>query len=700
MTKPANLLDKYESYSVHHVIIACRSTVRAESITSRVDVDMARVNNAVNAAKYLGDVVRIDDSAQDAFLVLDTRRFSQYYVESLRYDVNVNGLAKTGSHTHLVSELKMQIIDESGISFAKFLQWIMDDRLKTNFDGLVFVLKTIFIGHESDGRTSEVHAECIPMTLVRMDVNLDYAKGVYEMEFAPNVNFNAITQSRYLNIATATTAWTKPGGKLGAVVQSFEDNLNNISKKFYDDIQREANAAINGSDYESNGKAPIKYGRLIQYMITIPPSWNDFEFAGSNIGFVPEQKAEKAPPKTQVPMENGKPSLAGSAISSGTNTTGGVGSAYASAARGTSIMTALDGIFKQVYQIAEMGNFTKEPGKDNIITFYKHIIGLTSSDTNLIVHVDVVEFRIPNVQALQTISNDKTSVSTNMEEFITTTTIKDATDTQAGVGKVSPKIVKDLLEWDYIFTSKNDSILSFDLKIQDFNALFQGNLRVGDGAIRESIDNASAPKPASATEAIFLREYDPVLMPENTAEALKNFRDSSMLLKNRAEQGVTIQKIQKYHQNLTAFYATNTSDVVMTIRGNPEIFKKFNIGEVLKHTEITDKTAYRKDLEDRIIRANPGKFSKDQSGSFSLTALSEKSYTATPVFAKLNIRGPNVDFLSNGAGGSKEDYSTTLFEDNFYTVVKVAHIFNRSVFTQEINLCNFNIYTPIPKVKK
>ena len=700
MTKPANLLDKYESYSVHHVIIACRSTVRAESITSRVDADMARVNNAINAAKYLGDVVQIDDSAQDAFLVLDTRRFGQYSVESLRYDVNVNGLAKTGSHTHLVSELKMQIIDESGISFAKFIQWIMDDRLKTNFDGLVFVLKTIFIGHESDGRTSEVHAECIPMTLVRMDVDLSYDKGLYEMEFAPNVNFNAVTQSRYLNIATATTAWTKPGGKLGDVVQSFEDNLNTVSKKFYDDIQREANVAINGSDYGSNGKPPVKYGRLIQYMITIPPSWNDFEFAGSNIGSVPEQKAEKAAPKTQVPMVDGKPSLAGSAISSGTNTTGGVGSAYASAARGTSIMSALDGIFKQVYQIAEMGNFTKEPGKDNIITFYKHIIGLTSSDTHLIVHVDVVEFRIPNVQALQSIANDKTSVSTNMEEFITTTPVKKPTDKEDGVGKIKPKIIKDLLEWDYIFTSKNDSILSFDLKIQDFNALIQGNLRIGDGAIRESIDSASAPKPASATEAIFIREYDPVLMPENTAEALKNFRDSSMLLKNRAEQGVTIQKVQKYHQNLTAFYATNTSDVVMTIRGNPEIFQKFNVGEVLKHTEITDKTAYREDLEKRIIKANPDKITKDQNGSFRLTSLSEKSYAATPVFARLNIRGPNVDFLSNGAGGSEGDYSTTLFEDNFYMITKVTHIFNRSVFTQEINLKNFNIYTPIPKVKK
>lgn len=318
----------------------------------------------------------------------------------------------------------------------------------------------------------------------------------------------------------------------------------------------------------------------------------------------------------------------------------------------------------------------------------------------MIVHVDVVEFRIPNVQALQSIANDKTSVSTNMEEFITTTPVKKPTDKEDGVGKIKPKIIKDLLEWDYIFTSKNDSILSFDLKIQDFNALIQGNLRIGDGAIRESIDTASAPKPASATEAIFIREYDPVLMPENTAEALKNFRDSSMLLKNRAEQGVTIQKVQKYHQNLTAFYATNTSDVVMTIRGNPEIFQKFNVGEVLKHTEITDKTAYREDLEKRIIKANPDKITKDQNGSFRLTSLSEKSYAATPVFARLNIRGPNVDFLSNGAGGSEGDYSTTLFEDNFYMITKVTHIFNRSVFTQEINLKNFNIYTPIPKVKK
>ena len=349
-----------------------------------------------------------------------------------------------------------------------------------------------------------------------------------------------------------------------------------------------------------------------------------------------------------------------------------------------------------------MGNFTQEPGKDQVITFYKQIVGITSSDTSLIVHVDVVEFRVPNVQALRTIANDKDAVSTSMQEFVNVKTIKPSTKQDVGIGKVSPNenTVKDFLEWDYIFTSKNDSILTFDLKLQDFNTLFHKNLRMGDGAIRESSDSAATPKPSSVTESIFIREFDPVLMPENTAEALKNFRDSSMILKNRAEQGTTIQKIQRYHQNLSAFYASNTSDVVMTIRGNPELFRKFNIGHVLKHTEITDKTVYRKDLEDRIIRSNPGGLSKDKSGAFKLTSLSEKTYATAPVFAKINIRGPNVDFLSNGGGGGKDDYSVTLFEDVFYTISKVVHIFNRSVFTQEITMGNFNIYTDIPKVKK
>lgn len=642
--------------------------------------------DAIASAKSLGAAVSIDGSTDDAFLVLDTRRFGQFSVESLRYDVAINAMMRGGSHANMVTDLKMQIIDESGISFAKFLQWVMDDKLKTNFDGLIFVLKTMFVGHQFDGSTEMVHAETIPMTLSRMDVNLDFSKGTYELEFIPNINFDIRKHSRFLNISTATTAWTQPGGKLGSVIQTFEDNLNKISKKFYLDVQREANTAINGSDYETNGKTPIKYGRLVQYMITIPESWKDFEFSGSNIGSAPEQKIEKAPAKSQIPTENGKPTLSGSVQTVDAAQPGST-SAYASAARGVPITSAIDGIFKQVLKIAEMANTTKKPGADDVITFYKHIVGITSSDDSMVIHVDVVEFKVPNIQALNAIANDKAAVSTNQEQYMNRQEIG------SGQDKISPK---DFLEWDYIFTSKNDSILNFDIKMQDFNALFQSNLRGGDGALREGADNAKAPKPSNETELLFMREYDPVLMPENTAAALKNFKDNSMLLKNRAEQGLTIGKIQKYHQNLSAFYASNVLDVMMTIRGNPELLRKFNFGTVLEHAEITDKTEYRKNLEERILKTEGNRGNIEKSGSsFTLTSLSEKSYTTSPVFAKVNIRGPNVDF-STGAM-IDGDYSATLFEDNYYVIFKVSHIFNRSVFTQEVELRNFNIYSPTKK---
>ena len=669
-----NPLDDFQSYSVQYVMLACRTTVSAGRFATDDSVIMAASLQAIEDAKYLGAPVVFGDGAQDVFLVLDTRRFAQFTVESLKYDVWINGLQKGASTSNLATDLSMVVLDSVGISFANFMQWLMDEQMETNFDGLVFMLRTIFVGHHPDGSTETIQVETIPMHLRRMDINLDYAKGAYTLDFIPNMNFDVSQNSRFLTVSTATSYTTGAGNTLLGLINSFEDQMNKKSKEYFDGIQKIIQDSGRGS-----GK-PL--GRKVEYMITIPESWNKFEITGSNTGECAEQIFTKANPvaKPKEP-EAGK-----------------IKNSYAAAEPGAEITKVLDAVFKQVPDIAKMGNFKTDQSankSNDFVIFYKYIVGLTSDDTTMVVHVDIVEFKIPNIIAQQ--NQSAAAVSEFEKEFY---------DTVIEQG-VSKRVPKDFIEYDYIFSGKNKDILTFDIKIQDFQFLLAGNLKLGENAVAQVVDTSGKTNdvvPIKDDNLFRARQYDPLVMPTNSKAALDNFRNYSTQLMSQKKSAELITQSQQYTKNLSMFYAGSSATVLITIKGNPLIMHKFNMGKFLHNKDggsnristvagSSDKAEYRKNLENSILQSNPD--IKKDGATFTLqnTGLSSKSYATSPVYSKINIMGPNVDFRTNEpASDPAAPYATSVLSDNYYVIFKVSNHFINGVFTQELQLNGVSVF--------
>jgi hypothetical protein len=439
------------------------------------------------------------------------------------------------------------------------------------------------------------------------------------------MNFDVQRNARLLTISTATSCSTGSGNKLGALITSLESTLNQKSKKFYDEVQK----IVQASSSTSSAKT---VGRLVQYQITIPETWENWEVAGANLGSTLETRFFSAEASSKTSPETTS------------KTSGAIKDSYAALQRGATITDALDAIFKQVAKIAEMGNFTKSPGTDGYITFYKQLVGITSDDKTVVVHVDVVEFKVPNVSAQKAIDSKASStLNSSDSEFYVTVDETDSTGAKTGLQK---KVPKDFLEWDYIYTGKNDSILDMEIKIQDFQFLLASNLRAGDFAIRGAADSAKAPDSegqADNEDLLYARDFDPLILPMDPDSALKNFRNRSSFLKPTAEGQDAIKKMQQYTKNLSMFYAASPITVTMTIKGNPIIMHKFNMASILGHVSststsstatasqsktYTDKKAYRKALEQDILKLNSS-LSKSGSTITSNLTMTDQTYAVT-----------------------------------------------------------------------
>lgn len=677
-----NPLDDFQSYSVHHIMLACRTTENARDFASPDPEKAAETLQAIGKAKSLGEEIKYG-SGGVAFLVMDTRRFSQFTVENLKYEVLINGLSKGQSQANLATSIEMTILDSVGISFINFLQWLMDTKMRTNFDGMIFMLRTIFVGHTSDGKTETVQTVTIPMHLYKMEVDLNYARGIYACEFMPNFNFDVDHHARWLNINAVTSYFTGKENTLGALVQNFQNRLNAKSLEVYNKTSKALLRA---------GKLPkdsgTDFGRSVQYMITLPKGWAEMEFQGSAVSIMKEEVDFRAKAAAEASAEAAK-----KAKEAAPDQKSPAAQSTFTADPDMTITAVLDKIFSQVPQIKALAGEKVVEGNDRVIQFYKHFVSITSNESSFTVHVDVVVFRVPDVT-----TNSSKDVSANESQFYET----DA------VGVRRPKMS---IEYDYIFSGKNLDVLNFDMKIQDLQMMLASNVAVSEGQMFGVSDSGQGDEKggdaaAAARKKALLssRPYDPILMPMVTDSELQNFSQYGNTSDTKIKQ--IIADTQTYTRNLSAFYAASPIMVNMTIKGNPAIMMMFNVNDMLPHTSAVTSLAgtgptsgdqgesekHRRALEQKILKDNKDEISKSDSGVFTVNKpLPDKSYATQPVFVKINIYGPNVDAGTNELV-SGQDFATKVLYDNYYVIFKIVNTIERGVFTQQLEMWSHNVY--------
>ena len=712
-----NPLHKFQSYSTHFILLACRTTEAARYFANNhaaSDADAEAVNlrtlDAINETQALGDAVKFSDGTtvfdDEVFLVIDTRRFGQFTIDTMKYDVLINGVQGATSHANLATEIEMTILDNTGISFINFMQWLLDTKMQTNFDGMVFLLRVMFVGHNPDRSVETITSCTLPMHLLRMEVNLDFAKGIYNCTFLPNINFSTVNGAKWLNIGAANRYFTGEGtNKLGDIITSFVNALNQESSRFYSQI---SNAMKQGNQIAQNDR----FGRRVEYVITIPDNWYNFIFTGPGVheaierNFEEERKrAAEAAKKTEEQKKKeaeerkkrGEPEPETEPVPTGTHAQ----SSNLAVENSMTIPQVLDIIFKQVQEIKEFANGEKLTADDKVVKFYNYVVGITSNKEIFQVQVHVVPFEVPNVPP---------PTAKQREEAITKNESRYFQLVEQEGGRVV-KVPKDFYELDYIFTGKNVDILNFDMKIENLAFLLASNVRVGAGQIHgqaldgQNTDVKNEKKVTRIDDVLFARKYDPIFIPQMTEEERDAF-SKTVAFRKKETMERAIEVSQQYTRNLSAFYANSPIVINVAIRGNPKIMLKFSDQKPMKLNVQTTQGArgvssvtttslqqLRKSFVDEMLSENDSSgMARNDNGTFRVRdPIGDSRYYSRPVFFRVNIKGPNVDPRSNELIAG-ENFATEVLQDNYYVVFKVSNTIDKGVFTQELELYSHNIY--------
>lgn len=182
MSSPQNPLNVFRSYSYHHILIACDGTESAEALAYETELTIFDHERAgqrfAPQSNSKGNYVTLINGMSDASLTIESVKWS-----SVIFPTNTSGgESYTGFRTMSVDG-EMVIQEPFGVNFFNILNETLKS-LKVDANGLIFVLKTIFVGHRHDNQ-SEYITNIRPLMFMMYDINasLDVTGATYNMSF-------------------------------------------------------------------------------------------------------------------------------------------------------------------------------------------------------------------------------------------------------------------------------------------------------------------------------------------------------------------------------------------------------------------------------------------------------------------------------------------------------------------------------------
>lgn len=641
MSVPVNPLDRFRSYAYHHILVAANST---ESIRAMMDSDGESLKGLKLGEKAPGGYV----------VVCDTRKNSYFSITEVSYTSTIS--AGNSRYSNLIyGTINMNIVDSTGVTLLNYLKWIEDESLKVSLHKTVFVLKTIFVGHTYEGTTETVYQDAIPMMMFDMSMSPSHRGSTYYAKFAPIGNGAVVYIDDYSRIFDIPGVKTKTN-LLKDAIKSLETELNAKSRKWYKDLQVKII-----KDAESKDIQPSKgYGKLVQYMFTVPDNWAEFKVDGIYHGAT----------ETKFKSDGTKENVETKGVYIGLNTT-----------PNTTILDALETMLKQCNDVQKLaGNDKRAEGN---LKGYKILTNVTSDDDTVVVHYDIANYAIPKLTEDSGKKEGKDSVDKSVPFQID----KD----------------KNLMTFEYLFTGKNVDILNFDMKINNVNVFLADNLIIGDQAAQETTKN-QADKPADDTKTknkeliVNIREKDPIILPMKTGSQQQNMAWST----ETDARKDTVKSRQQFIHNMSLAHGVSSFNIILKIRGNPNLYRRFSEASLMPHVKIID------NIQDVKYITSDEKFVKGTNGEFlssndvktyldaknarvkevgaEVEAQQNKTATLLPFYVKVHIRGQDFDVLQGADSFSNFKPFQDMWYNGYYLVTKIEHKFMNGEFYQELML--------------
>ncbi len=300
MSNPQNILGKFGSYNYHHMLMVCNNTEAAEELmnTSEItafqrtpqsirDEKLRFAPRSINGATSKNKYITLIDGTSDARFYITEASWEN--IIAMENTIGSDGIPES---TSMSLDGELEIVEPLG---AKFLNTLTNacDSLETDPVGLVFVLKTIFVGYNDDG-TTEMISNIKPLLFINYDITaiFDSSGAKYKMAFVGAINgmgklphtqriFNGLN----FNIGD------------GNLSDTFKIISKNVNDKYKDFLQRakfdftkilynnasSANKTLTAADAVSQANAFFdKNYRGVEYKVFAPEYDNQRYKAGDN----------------------------------------------------------------------------------------------------------------------------------------------------------------------------------------------------------------------------------------------------------------------------------------------------------------------------------------------------------------------------------------------------------------------------------
>jgi hypothetical protein len=424
MSNPRNILGKFDTYAYHHILIATNSTSTAEELAKTSEI--TTLQHPFQKPKYTTRTVQNVPDGKYVTLI-DGMTDTRFFIG----DLNWNNIIAAEPHlkdgipqsTTMSTDGEMEIMEPFGAKFLNVLSNICNaDQLDTDPTGLVFLLKTIFVGHNTKG-TTEMITNVRPFMFVAYDIAavFDNSGAKYKMSFVGLTN-GAGKLPQPQKIFEGLSFESKP--TLKGTFTALEEAVNNKYQRFKGKAIKEFAAST--EIFETAGLS--EQDKLVYAQNYLVDNYRDVQYKIIATDYEDEARY----PSGDIENDRVKTKIKNDSISFNFGDDVGVEEII------NLLMKTSSGVLDDSKGVAS----DEFPGKRKYI--YKIISTLKSTPTEYIIEYHIKRYAMDIGPYEQ----------------------------QAKNGEIVPKPGQSI-EFNYIFTGKNVDIKSFDLKMEMGMAFFQ-----------------------------------------------------------------------------------------------------------------------------------------------------------------------------------------------------------------------------------
>jgi hypothetical protein len=207
MSSPPNALDVYRTYSYHHILLIADSTSTAEKLSA--ETELSRFDHP--DARFLPQT---HEKGGQYIVLVNGMSDSQFIVQSAKWSsvplptTGATTATKISSVQTMAVDGEIEIVEPQGVNFMNILA-NATRMMQIDPSMVVFVLKTVFVGHQDDGNVSMI-SNIKPLLFMMVDItsNIDVTGSTYNMSLVGVVNgaaklphVNAIVNGLTFNVS-------------------------------------------------------------------------------------------------------------------------------------------------------------------------------------------------------------------------------------------------------------------------------------------------------------------------------------------------------------------------------------------------------------------------------------------------------------------------------------------------------------------